>query len=415
MRTRRVPESSPTHWGHSSPPLFYGSYQMVDPIMNTYGRLQVGFVKGEGAWLYDTEGNRYLDALAGLGVCALGHAHPKVTKTIADQAGQLMHTSNLYQIPLQQELAENLVRISKMDSVFFANTGAEANECAIKISRLHGNKNSVANPSIVVADGSFHGRTLATLTATGNRKVQAGFETLVNGFVRAPFNDIDAFRKIGENNTGVIAVLIEAIQGEGGIQIADDQYLKELRDICDQKGWFLILDEVQSGNGRTGEYFAYQHAGILPDIVTTAKGLANGFPIGVCMARGDAATVLQPGNHGSTFGGGPLACAVALSVIETIEKEKLAQRAAQLGDRMLESFRQKLSGSNRIQDIRGKGLMLGIELNIPCAELVQQAKEKGILINVTVDKVVRLLPPLIISDEQADEIIETISDLINAL
>lgn len=391
------------------------SYQMVDPIMNTYGRLQVAFVKGEGAWLYDTEGNRYLDALAGLGVCALGHAHPKVTKTISDQAGQLMHTSNLYQIPLQQKLAENLVRISAMESVFFANSGAEANECAIKISRLYANKNAVSNPTIIVVEGSFHGRTLATLTATGNRKVQAGFEPLVNGFVRAPFNDIEAIGKIGENNSGVIAVLIEAIQGEGGIRIADDQYLKELRDICDKKGWFMILDEVQSGNGRTGKYFAYQHADILPDIVTTAKGLANGFPIGVCMARGKAATVLQPGNHGSTFGGNPLACAVALSVIETIEQENLLQRAAQLGDRMLKSFRQRLSGSNRIQDIRGRGLMLGIELNIPCTELVQQAKEKGILINVTVDKVVRLLPPLIISDAQADQITETISELINAL
>jgi|TARA_Y100000310_G_scaffold250288_1_gene256484 acetylornithine aminotransferase len=388
---------------------------MVDPIMNTYGRLQVGFVRGEGAWLYDTEGNRYLDALAGLGVCALGHAHPKVTKTISDQAGQLMHTSNLYQIPLQNKLAQDLVRISGMESIFFANTGAEANECAIKISRLHANKNSIANPTIIVAEGSFHGRTLATLTATGNRKVQAGFEPLVNGFVRAPFNDIEAIGKIGENNTGVIAVMIEAIQGEGGIQIADDKYLRELRAICDQKGWFMILDEVQTGNGRTGKYFAYQHAGILPDIVTTAKGLANGFPIGVCMARGEAASVLQPGNHGSTFGGNPLACAVALSVIETIEGEKLAQRAEQLGEKMLDSFRKRLSGSNRIQDIRGKGLMLGIELNIPCTELVQQAKEKGILINVTVDKVVRLLPPLIISDEQADQITETISDLINAL
>jgi len=388
---------------------------MVDPIMNTYGRLDVGFVKGEGAWLYDTKGNRYLDALAGLGVCALGHAHPKVTKTISDQAGQLMHTSNLYQIPLQNKLAENLVRISGMESIFFANTGAEANECAIKISRLHANKNSIANPTIIVAEGSFHGRTLATLTATGNRKVQAGFEPLVNGFVRAPFNDIEAINKIGENNTGVIAVMIEPIQGEGGIQLADETYLKQLREICDQKGWFMILDEVQSGNGRTGKYFAYQHAGILPDIVTTAKGLANGFPIGVCMARAEAATALQPGNHGSTFGGNPLACAVALSVIETIEEENLAERAAQLGERMLKSFRQRLSGSNRIQDIRGKGLMLGIELNIPCTELVQKAKEQGVLINVTVDKVVRLLPPLIISDEQADEITETISDLINAL
>ena len=326
-----------------------------------------------------------------------------------------MHTSNLYQIPLQEKLAENLVRISGMESIFFANTGAEANECAIKISRLHGNKNSVPNPTIIVADGSFHGRTLATLTATGNRKVQAGFEPLVNGFVRAPFNDIEAIRKIGENNTGVIAVLIEAIQGEGGIQVADDQYLKELREICDQKGWFMILDEVQSGNGRTGKYFAYQHADILPDIVTTAKGLANGFPIGVCMARGKAATVLQPGNHGSTFGGNPLACAVALSVVETIEEEKLADRAAQLGERMMASFRDRLSGSNRIQEVRGKGLMLGIELNIPCTELVQQAKDKGVLINVTVDKVVRLLPPLIISDAQADQITETVSDLINAL
>lgn len=387
----------------------------MDAIMNTYGEPAVTFVKGEGAWLTDTEGRRYLDALSGIGVCGLGHAHPNVTAAITKQAGEVIHTSNLYGIPQQQRLAAALVKLSGMENMFFANSGAEANECAIKISRLYASKKGISNPSVIVADGSFHGRTLATLTATGSRKVQAGFEPLVNGFVRAPFNDVDAIRKIGENNAGVVAVFVEPIQGEGGIQVPDPDYLVKLRAICDQHEWLLMLDEIQTGNGRTGAYFAYQHSSILPDVVTTAKGLANGVPIGVCLARGIAAETLQPGNHGSTFGGNPLACAAALSVLSTLNEENLFQRVAELGERFLTDFRDKLSGSNRVKDIRGKGLMIGIELDEPCAELVGKALDKGLLINVANDNVVRLLPPLIISDDEASQIIDTVVDIITAL
>lgn len=388
---------------------------MSDAIMNTYGEPAVTFVRGEGAWLTDTEGNRYLDALSGIGVCVLGHAHPNVTAAITKQAGEVIHTSNLYGIPQQQRLADALVKLSGMKNVFFANSGAEANECAIKISRLYASKKGISNPSVIVADGSFHGRTLATLTATGSRKVQAGFEPLVNGFVRAPFNDVDAIRKIGENNTGVVAILVEPIQGEGGVQIPDTDYLSKLRAICDEHEWLLMLDEIQTGNGRTGAYFAYQHTDILPDVVTTAKGLANGVPIGACLARGIAAETLQPGNHGSTFGGNPLACAAALSVLSTLNEQNLFQRAGELGTRFLADFRDKLSGSNRVKDIRGKGLMIGIELDEPCTELVGKALDKGLLINVANDKVVRLLPPLIISDDEAAQIIDTVAEIINAL
>lgn len=385
---------------------------MTDAIMNTYGRIDIAFERGEGAWLVDEENNRYLDALSGLGVCALGHAHPALAKTIAEQAGKLMHTSNLYRIPIQEALAQKLTRIADMDNVFFGNSGAEANECAIKIARLFGRQKGIENPTIIVTDNSFHGRTLATLTATGNRKVHAGFEPLVNGFVRAPYNDIEAIRNIAQNNSTVCAVMVEPIQGEGGIQVPNDTYLEELRKICDERDWFLILDEVQSGNARTGSYFAYQQTSILPDIVTTAKGLGNGMPIGACLARGRAATTFQPGNHGSTFGGNPLACAAALTVIETIESENLAKRAGELGERMLTNFRERLGGLNCVKDIRGKGLMIGIELDSPCTDMVKRAQDRGLLINVTTDKVIRLLPPLIISDNEADQICDTVCSLI---
>ena len=382
--------------------------------MNTYGRMDVAFTKGDGAWLTDTEGNRYLDALAGIGVVALGHAHPAVAETLATQASQLLHTSNLYQIPAQTELADRLTSISGMDNAFFANSGAEANECAIKISRLHGKKNGNDNPTIIVTDASFHGRTMATLTATGSRKVQAGFEPLVNGFVRVPFNDAEAIRSLSKNKT-IVAVMIEPIQGEGGIHVPDDDYLKQVREICDANGWFLFLDEVQTGNGRTGTYFNYQQSGILPDLVTTAKGLGNGMPIGVCLARGAAAEVFTPGNHGSTFGGNPLACQVGNTVVKTIVENDLPMRAAELGERMLAGFRKRLAARNNVKDIRGKGLMIGVELDSPCGELVQQAKDKGLLINVTSDSVIRLLPPLIISDEEADQIVDIVSSLVEAL
>jgi acetylornithine aminotransferase len=397
---------------HSAPE---DSVMTTTALMNTYGRLDVQFVRGEGAWLIDSEGNRYLDALAGIGVCALGHANPEISKTISEQSASLMHTSNLYRIPHQEQLADKLARISGMESAFFCNSGAEANEAAIKISRLYAKSKGISNPMIIVAEGSFHGRTLTTLTASGSRKVQAGFEPLVNGFVRAPFNDIDAIQKIAENNSSVVAVLVEPIQGEGGIQVPDDGYLKELRKLCDENEWFLILDEVQTGNARTGHYFAFQAADILPDLVTTAKGLGNGFPIGVCLAQGVAAELFQPGNHGSTFGGNPLACAVGLTVIKSIEEQNLAQRAAEVGQKMMTAFSERLSGLNCVKDIRGKGLMIGIELDSPCTNLAQQALEKGLLINVASEKVIRLLPPLIISDEQADQIVDIVCGLIEEM
>ncbi len=382
-------------------------------LMETYKRLPVAFVQGEGIYLQDANGKRYIDALTGLAVCGLGHAHPRIAKAISEQASSVLHTSNLYEIPLQAKLADRLCAVSGMDAVFFGNSGAEANEAAIKIARLHGHKQHIARPTIIVMDGSFHGRTMATLTATGNRKVHAGFEPLLNGFVRAPFNDIEAVRQIARNNNEVVAVLTEPLLGEGGIVIPDDSYLAELRELCDSKNWLLLLDEVQTGNGRTGKFFAYQHTNIFPDVVTTAKGLANGVPIGACLARGTAATIFQPGNHGSTFGGNPLACAAALAVLDTLEDDALLDRAAVLGTRMLAGFGKSLKGNNRIVEIRGKGLMIAIELNEPCTELVNRGLDAGILINVTQDNIVRLLPPLTLADDEADEIVRLVSKLIN--
>jgi acetylornithine aminotransferase len=387
---------------------------MSDAVMNTYGRLDVAFTHGTGPWLVDDAGRRYLDALSGIGVIALGHANPAVAETISKQANQVLHTSNLYQIPAQIELAERLTEIADMDNAFFANSGAEANECAIKIARLYGRQKGIEAPTIIVADASFHGRTLATLTASGSRKVQAGFEPLVNGFVRAPFNDLEAIRSMTKNRN-IVAVMVEPVQGEGGIHVPEDDYLKGLREICDSNDWLLFLDEIQSGNGRTGTYFNYQQSGITPDLVTTAKGLGNGMPIGVCLAKGKAATVFSPGNHGSTFGGNPLACAVGNTVVKEIVDNKLPERAAELGDRMLLAFQNRLGSLNNVRDIRGRGLMIGIELDSPCGDLVQQALDKGILINVTADSVIRLLPPLIISDEEADQIVDMVSELVEAL
>ncbi len=388
---------------------------MTDPLMHTYGRQDVAFVKGEGSWLTDDQGKRYLDALSGLGVTALGHANPVVASTIARQASELVHTSNLYRIPNQEALAARLAEVSGMDNMFFSNSGAEANECAIKIARRYGKQRGIENPTIIVTDSSFHGRTLATLTATGSRKVHAGFEPLVNGFVRVPFDDSDAIRQIAEHNNEIVGILVEPIQGEGGIRVPADDYLPNLRSICDANDWLLILDEVQTGNARTGSYFCYQQSGIHPDLVTTAKGLANGFPIGVCLARGVAATVFEPGNHGSTFGGNPLACAVGLAVVNEIQEKKLADRAAELGNRMQENFRARLGKLNNVRDIRGKGLMMGIELDSNCTGLVRDALDAGLLINVTSEKVIRLLPPLTMTDEEADQVCDILCGLIEAL
>lgn len=381
-------------------------------LMATYNRSNIAFEMGQGSWLFDTDGNKYLDLLSGIAVCGLGYNHPAVTHAIRDQAGRLLHTSNLYEIPLQTELANRLTSISGMDNVFFCNSGAEANEAAIKLARLYGHNQGISTPNVIVVDKAFHGRTMATLTATGNRKAQAGFEPLVNGFIRAPYDDIEAIKTIASHSTNIVAILVEPIQGEGGVRIPADNYLNELRDICDANSWLLMLDEVQTGNGRTGEYFAYQHNGILPDVVTTAKGLANGVPIGACLAQGKAAKIFQPGNHGSTFGGNPLACAAALATINTLDQDKLIARAAELGTRILDGLKDNLEGSDYIKDIRGKGLMIGIELNEPCTELVVLAKVKGLLINVTADSVIRLLPPLTLSNEEADLAIDALSKLI---
>jgi acetylornithine/N-succinyldiaminopimelate aminotransferase len=388
---------------------------MTTALMETYARLPVTFARGEGAYLWDDAGKRYLDALTGLAVTGLGHAHPRVTAAITAQARSLLHTSNLYRIEAQEQLAARLTRLSGMDRAFFCNSGAEANEAAIKIARLYGHKRDNRMPHVIVVENSFHGRTLGTLTATGNRKVQAGFEPLLTGFVRAPFDDVQAIETIAENNESVVAILVEPIQGEAGIVVPEAGYLTALRRICDEREWLLMLDEVQTGNGRTGRYFAYQHEGILPDVVTTAKGLGNGVPIGVCLARGAAAQVFRPGNHGSTFGGNPLACAAGIAVLDTLEKDGLIDRAAALGERMLRRLRAALAGDNRVVDVRGRGLMIGLELSTPCGELVTRALSKGLLINVTHERVVRLLPPLILSDAEADAIVDGVVDLVREL
>lgn len=385
----------------------------AQPLMNTYARMSVAFARGEGAWLYDTEGNRFLDALSGIAVCGLGHAHPAVTAAIAHQAGQLVHTSNLYRVPLQEQLGERLAQLSGMDKVFFANSGAEANEAAIKIARLHGHAQGQERPGIVVMEQGFHGRTLATLSATANRKAQAGFEPLVDGFVRAPFNDLAAVESIAAHHPEIAAVLVEPIQGEGGIQVPDPAYLPGLKALCERHGWLLMLDEIQTGNGRTGSFFAYQQQGLVPDVVTTAKGLGNGVPIGACLARGPAAELMQPGSHGSTFGGNPLACAAAMAVLDTLESEQLSGRAAELGDWMLNALRTELADCSAVKEVRGAGLMIGVECREPISELAVLAKVKGILVNVTAGgRVLRLLPPLILKETEANLIVGVISKLI---
>ncbi len=386
----------------------------MSALMPTYARLPVTFSHGEGVYLYDKAGRRYLDGIAGVGVNALGHAHPAVTRAIQQQAAKLVHTSNLYRIEAQEKLAETLARVSGMQECFFGNSGAEANEAAIKLARLYGHGRGVDKPAIVVLEGAFHGRTLATLSATGNRKIQAGFEPLVTGFIRTPRNDIAALEQIAASNSGAVALLAEPIQGEGGVQPLSNDYLRAARDICDQRQWLLMLDEVQSGNARTGHYFACQGQGqgIVPDVITTAKGLANGVPIGACLASGAAAGVLGTGQHGSTYGGNPLACAAALSVIETIEQEGLAARATERGQLIRDILGERLADSGELREIRGAGLMLGIELTRDCGDLVPAALDRGLLINVTAGNTVRLLPPLVISEAEATELAEGVAALI---
>ncbi|MGK0499320.1 MAG: acetylornithine aminotransferase [Oceanicoccus sp.] len=383
-------------------------------IMNTYGRLPVSFTHGKGVYLYDAEGNQYLDAISGIGVNALGHTHPAVSEAVKRQADLLIHTSNLYGIERQQQLAEALCKVSGMDNVFFGNSGAEANEAAIKIARLHGHNNGIDRPQIVVMEQAFHGRTLATLTASGNRKVQAGFEPLVNGFVRAPFGDIKALESIAANNSNVVAVLIEPLQGEAGVNVLPEGYLAAVRALCDKNNWLMMLDEVQTGNGRTGRYFAYQHFDFLPDVVTTAKGLGNGLPIGACLAKGVAAQTFEPGNHGSTYGGNPLVCAAALAVVDTINSQGLCDNAADIGCWLLEQLSTALAELPQVKQVRGQGLMIGIELTQDCGELVNHARDRGVLINVAGGNVVRLLPPLIIDQQQAAEVLAVVVDIITA-
>lgn len=375
-------------------------------LMNTYSRLPVTFVKGEGVWLWDDRGERYLDALAGVAVCGLGHCHPRLTKAICEQAGTLIHTSNLFHIEKQERLAERLTELSGMDNAFFCNSGAEANEAAIKLARLYGHNKGISLPTIIVMERSFHGRTMATLTASGNRKVQAGFEPLLSGFVRAPYNNLEAIAQVAANNKDVVAVLVEPFQGEGGVNIPEAHYLQGLRALCTQNGWLLMLDEVQSGIGRSGKWFAFQHSDIMPDVVTLAKGLGGGVAIGACLAKGTAAEVFKPGNHASTFGGNPLACAAAIETLKVIADEGLLEHATKLGDFMRDRLRNQLVDVPGVVQVRGQGLIVGIELSVPCVELVRRALEKKLLINVTSDKVIRLLPAFVMQQHEAEQVID---------
>ena len=384
-------------------------------LMNTYVPMDLAFTKGEGAWLWDEHGKRYLDAISGLGVCALGHAHPELARVIAEQAATLVHTGNLVRIPWQENLAGKLCEITGMDRVFFGNSGAEAIECALKITRLVGHQRGFDTPTVAVMEKGFHGRTMAALTATGSRKVQAGFEPLVSGFVRAPFDDIDALRKIGQHAGEITAVLVEPIQGESGVRTAQPGYLAALRALCDDQGWLLIFDEIQSGLCRSGRWYAHQHEDIQPDILTTAKALANGLPIGACVARGEAAEAMKPGQHGSTFGGNPLVSRAACTVLDIMQRDGLADRAAETGRFIMQAFRERLGEARSVREIRGRGLMIGIELDRPAGAVKEQAMQSGVIINVTQENVIRLLPPLIIDRAQAEEIVAVVSDSIEAL
>lgn len=387
---------------------------MSDHLMNTYMRQPVTFTRGEGVWLWDDQGEKYLDALAGVAVNGLGHAHPKLVDAISRQAGKLIHVSNIYQIAEQAALADKLCEIADMDNVFFCNSGCEANEAAIKLARLYGHNKGIATPEIIVMDKSFHGRTLATLSATGNRKVQAGFEPLVSGFIRVPYDDIEAVKQVALHHPNVVAVLVEPVQGEGGINIPKDAgtYLEALRAVCDAHDWLLMLDEVQTGVGRTGTWFAFQHTAIKPDVMSLAKGLGSGVPIGACVAAGKAADVFTYGKHGSTFGGNPLATAAGLATLNIIEDEGLLANAEKIGNLIREGFEAELQGTQGVVTVRNAGLMIGVELDRPCGDLVKMALAEKLLINVTADSVVRLLPPLVMNASEAQELVQRLSALI---
>ncbi|MDQ3731783.1 MAG: acetylornithine transaminase [Pseudomonadota bacterium] len=384
---------------------------MNHALMTTYARQPVSFARGQGVWLWDTHGRHYLDALAGIAVCGLGHAHPAVTQAICEQASTLVHTSNLFTIDVQAQLGQQLCAIANMDAAFFCNSGAEAVEAAIKLARLHGHNKAIDEPKVIVMEGSFHGRTLAALTATGNPNLQQGFGPLMPGFIRVPYNDVDALAAVARERDDVTAVMLEPITGEGGIRVPDAGYLSAVRRLCDDQGWLLVLDEIQTGMGRTGRWFCHEHEDAMPDVMTLAKGLGNGFPIGSCLARGAAARTFKPGTHGTTFGGNPLACRAALAVLETIEREQLCERAAGSGEYLIAGLRERLDGLGGVTDIRGKGLMIGIELDRPCRELIGRALSERLVINVTADNVVRLLPPLIIERDELDTIVDVVARL----
>ncbi len=399
--------------GHDGAFIFHAMHE--SKLIPTYNRQPVAFTHGEGAWLWDEQGRRYLDALAGIAVCVLGHNHPRITAAIQEQSARLLHTSNLYRIPLQEELGALLCKHAQMDAVFFGNSGAEANEAAIKLARLHGHRRGISNPKIIVMDGAFHGRTLATLAATANTKAQAqaqaGFEPLPEGFIRVPFGDAQAVHAHA-HNADIAAVLVEPIQGEGGVRVPPAGYLRELREICDQQQWLLMLDEVQTGVGRTGAWFAHQHEHITPDVMSLAKGLGGGVPIGACLVAGSARDLFGAGSHGSTFGGNPLACAAALAVLNTIKDNSLIAHSSKLGELIKDQFRTQLSDVAGVTEVRGCGLMLGIELDQPCPVLVDRAREQGLLINVAASNVIRLLPPLILEPPQTDLLVTTLAALI---
>ena len=386
---------------------------MTSHIMPTYGRLPVTFTKGEGAWLWDQNNKRYLDALSGIAVCNLGHAHPAVHEAICTQSKTLLHTSNLYNIEAQEQLATKLCQLSGMDNVFFGNSGAEANEAAIKIARLYGHSKNIDNPAVIVMQKSFHGRTMGTLSATGNPKIQDGFSPLLEGFVHVAYNDVDAIEIAIQQNPNIVAVLVEPVQGEGGVNIPAPDYLNKIRALCDQHDLLMMLDEVQTGIARTGAWFAFQHNNIIPDVCTLAKALGNGVPIGACMAKGKAATLLTAGKHGSTFGGNPLVCSAALAVLDTIENEDLCQQAADKGDAIQQAFTEQLKNNKHVLDVRNKGMMIGIQLDVPCTELVTTSLEEGLLINVTGETTIRLLPPIIINKEQIELLVSKLSVLVN--
>ncbi|MCD6732975.1 MAG: aspartate aminotransferase family protein [Burkholderiaceae bacterium] len=385
---------------------------VTQPLMNTYARQPVAFSHGDGAWLYDTEGRRYLDCLAGIAVNTLGHNHPKLVAALREQVARLIHSSNLFEVPLQTELGARLVELSGMTNVFFCNSGLEANEAALKIARKYGHERGIARPEVVVYERAFHGRSIATLSATGNEKVQKGFEPLVEGFVRVPLNDVAALERIAAERPDVVAVFLEAIQGEGGIQPARIEYLQAVRRLCDSKGWLMMVDEVQCGTGRTGKWFAHQWAGIVPDVMPLAKGLASGVPIGAVVARGAAAEVFQPGNHGTTFGGNPLAMRAGLVTIATMREEGLIDNAGRIGQLIMSEIARELAGTPGFVEVRGQGLMIGVELDRSCGALVRRALDAGLVLNVTADRVIRLLPPLIFRAEHAEQLVGTLVPLV---